>query len=152
MNMTQISLPSSAEAEHPQSDLDRNDNTRQMYSFRAQNTVANGLLVHWSDDHTKPMLSHGARTHVMAATYDGDRGSWLYSDGDFSGYALSADLATATAAVGERLNFLIGARTDVSGTPSAQYDGYIEEVVIFNKWLSRRDLDRLYYAANSYPY
>src|SRR3954451_3988063 len=30
MNMTQISLPSSADAEHPQSDVDRNDNTRQI--------------------------------------------------------------------------------------------------------------------------
>jgi hypothetical protein len=30
MDMTQIPLPSSADAEHAQSDLDRNDNTRQI--------------------------------------------------------------------------------------------------------------------------
>ena len=40
MNMTQISLPSSADAEHPQSDLDRNDNTRQIVADVAYRQLA----------------------------------------------------------------------------------------------------------------
>src|SRR4051812_50195251 len=40
MNMTQISLPSSADAEHPQSDLDRNDNTRQIVTDVAYRQLA----------------------------------------------------------------------------------------------------------------
>jgi glyoxylase-like metal-dependent hydrolase (beta-lactamase superfamily II) len=40
MNMTQISLPSSADAEHPQSDLDRNDSTRQIVADVAYRQLA----------------------------------------------------------------------------------------------------------------
>jgi glyoxylase-like metal-dependent hydrolase (beta-lactamase superfamily II) len=40
MDMTQISLPSSADAEHPQSDLDRNDNTRQIVADVAYRQLA----------------------------------------------------------------------------------------------------------------
>src|SRR3954468_4620765 len=40
MDMTQISLSSSADAEHPQSDLDRNDNTRQIVADVAYRQLA----------------------------------------------------------------------------------------------------------------
>ncbi|MGY3368106.1 hypothetical protein ACVWZL_005231 [Bradyrhizobium sp. GM2.4] len=40
MDMTQIPLPSSADAEHAQSDLDRNDNTRQIVADVAYRQLA----------------------------------------------------------------------------------------------------------------